>query len=174
MKPELSHSILIFLFVLFGLNPISNAQNVAIPDVKFKAILVANHNINTNADGEIQVAEAAAYQDTIVVRYEHISDLTGIEAFTDLKGLRCDGNQLMSLDITDNSALEILNCGDNQLASLNVSSNTLLKGLKCYSNQLTSLNLSANSALQYLDCSGNRLTNLNISDNKFLLELICT
>ena len=44
--------------------PISQAQNVSIPDSNFKTTLV-NYTpvIDTNTDGEIQVAEAAALSD---------------------------------------------------------------------------------------------------------------
>jgi len=44
---------------------IVNAQNVVIPDANFKAYLLGNSSINTNADNEIQVSEASAYSNTI-------------------------------------------------------------------------------------------------------------
>ena len=52
----------------------------------------------------------------------------------------------------------MLECGGNQLTSLDVSSNTALQTLSCSWNQLTSLNVSANTALQWLSCSWNQLT----------------
>ena len=59
-----------------------NAQNVNIPDANFKAYLVGNPSINTVADAEISLAEAAAYNATINCSGLEITDMTGIEAFT--------------------------------------------------------------------------------------------
>ncbi len=70
--------ITILLFALFV-----NAQVVNIPDANFKAALVDDLSINTNGDGEIQVSEALATTN-INVRDSHITDLSGIEAFTNL------------------------------------------------------------------------------------------
>tara|TARA_Y100001934_G_C11994057_1_gene604497 strand:+ start:488 stop:661 length:174 start_codon:yes stop_codon:yes gene_type:complete len=50
----MKNKILIYLlFPLIGLG-----QNVNIPDPNFKAYLLAETNINTNGDNEIQVTEA--------------------------------------------------------------------------------------------------------------------
>ena len=86
------------------------------------------------------------------VSNQSISNLTGIEAFTVLTYLNCEGNQLTSLDVSQNTALTYLNCEDNQLTSLDLSNNTALIESKCQGNQLTSLDVSQNSALTYLYC----------------------
>jgi hypothetical protein len=85
-----------------------------------------------------------------------ISDLTGIEDFTDLIQLNCGYNQLTSLDVSKNTALTSLICGSNQLTSLDLSKNTALTRLWCGSNQLTSLDLSKNTALTSLICHFNK------------------
>ena len=58
-----------------------------------------------------------------------ISDMTGIEAFVNLTELNCRFNQLSSLDVSANTALEVLECGENQLTNLDVSTNAFLKYL---------------------------------------------
>ena len=68
----------------------------------------------------------------------------------DLTELDCFNNQLTSLDVSKNTALEILYCSDNKLISLDVSKNTALIVLDCSSNNLTSLDLSQNTALTSL------------------------
>jgi Leucine-rich repeat (LRR) protein len=118
-----------------------NAQNVNISDANFKAYLVGNSAINTNGDTEIQVSEANAYTGAITVPFQGISNLTGIEAFTSIVELYCNGNQLTSLDVSSNTALTILSCRNNQLTSLDVSSNTVLTQLFTNDNQLSSLNV---------------------------------
>ncbi len=107
----------------------------------------------------------------------------------------CNNNQLTSLDLSNNSKLELLNCGLNRLTSLDLSkntklislncslnnlntsldlsSNTELEELYCSSNQLTSLDLSKNTKLAILNCSFNKLTSLNVTHNKELFSLFC-
>ena len=70
-------------------------QTVYIPDVNFKACLVGNSAINTNGDNEIQLGEATSFNGSIMCDNMNISDLTGIEVFTDLTELYCDNNQFL-------------------------------------------------------------------------------
>ncbi|HIE73592.1 MAG TPA: hypothetical protein EYQ06_04880 [Flavobacteriales bacterium] len=156
------------LLILLCLPMIGFGQNVNIPDANFKAYLVGNSLINTNGDAEIQVSEAAAFTGEMWCDNLFISDLTGIEHFSALTDLKCNANQLTSLDVSNNTALDHLRCYDNQLSSLDVSSNTALTDLNCYNNQLTSLDVSNNTAFEFLRCSGNQLTSLDLSNNTAL------
>jgi hypothetical protein len=165
-----TYLILMFSFVIC-INKL-NAQNVTIPDVNFKTVLLANTSINTNSDTEIQVTEATNCT-FLYVPFNNIADLTGIEAFTTLSSLFCGSNQLTSLNVSSNTALTALDCEKNQLTSLNVSANTALTFLKCGTNLLTSLNLSTNTAITYLDCNANQLTDMNVSANASLNFLNC-
>jgi Leucine-rich repeat (LRR) protein/PKD repeat protein len=150
------------------------AQIVHIPDANFKATLVANGEINTNGDDEIQVSEAEAYNGTIAEEDKDITDLTGLEAFVNLTGLDCGRNQVTSLNVSANTALESLRCDGNELTSLVIGANTALTYLDCSGNQLTSLDVSANTALTYFDCSRNQLTSLDVSGNTILISLSCS
>jgi len=100
--------------------PFIGFGQVNIPDANFKAYLVGNTAINTNADTEIQVSEANTFNGTIFCYNLNISDLTGIEAFTALTELWCFENQLTSLDVSNNLALITLHCGENQLIFLDI------------------------------------------------------
>ncbi len=102
-----------------------------------------------------------------------ISDLTGIEAFTSLKELYCGGNQISSLNLSSNIALEILHCQYNQLTSLDVTQNSALTILWCFVNQLPSLNVIQNPSLVYLYCWANQLTSLDVTQNTALVDLGC-
>ncbi|WP_179336890.1 T9SS type A sorting domain-containing protein [Winogradskyella ludwigii] len=93
---------------------------VTIPDANLKAALLANTAINTNIDSEISYTEALAFTGILDVQNQSISDLTGIEAFTNITGLFCNNNALTSLDITSNTSLIALRCLNNSLTSLNV------------------------------------------------------
>ena len=102
-----------------------------------------------------------------------LTSLQGIEYFESLTFLKCDSNQLTTLDVSANTALTFLMCNSNQLTSLDVSANTALTYLYCHSNQLTKLDVSANTALTYLSCSSNSLTSLDVSRNTALMNLSC-
>lgn len=115
--------------------------------------------------------------DTVVYLYMpslNIADLTGIEDFVAIKNLQIPNNQLTTLNVSQNTALELFYCGANQLTSLDVSNNTALIYLNCFSNQITSLDVSNNLALQDLSISLNQITNLdvsvNINLNRFIAE----
>jgi len=118
-------------------------QNVYIPDANFKAYLVADSWINTNGDAEIQVSEANSYNGSIICANMNISDLTGIEYFTAISVLVCSGNNLDTLDVSQNTFLVILDCSYNQLTMLTLNFNSQnYYALFCDNNQLTSLDLS--------------------------------
>jgi hypothetical protein len=157
---------------LFYIN-IANAQgpNINIPDTNFRAYLVAN--FDANLDGNIDSTEAANVTGTINVSSSSIADLTGIEAFTAITYLNCAGNNLTSLNVSANRALDTLYCNFNGLTSLNVSGITTLTLLHCYNNLLTSLDISSDTSLVFLNCYNNQLTSLDLSANTALNKLYC-
>ena len=165
-------TVFLLLVALFTMN-IANAQNVNIPDANFKTALLAIPGIDLNHDGTIQVSEAAAFTGGIDVSFKHVSDLTGIEAFTKITSLDCSYNSFTGFNISSNKALTTLNCCCNQLTNLDVTANTALTGLYCYVNQIKSLDLSANKSLTALDCFINQITSLDLSANTALTELSC-
>ena len=137
---------------------------VNIPDANFKTYLRNDTAINTNGDGEISIAEAAAFTGSIGCVNYNISDLTGIEAFTALTQLFCYGNTLSSLDLRQNTALTLVQCYQNDLTSLEIGQNSALEHLTCSDNDLTNLDLSQASALTLVDCRDNQLTSLNMAN----------
>jgi hypothetical protein len=162
------------LLILLCLPMVGFGQNVNIPDANFKAYLVGNSLINTNGDNEIQVIEATSFSGGIDCGNMNISDLTGIEEFTNLTVLYCFQNQLTTLDVSNNTALIELSCGDNQLTTIDVSNNTSLSFFNCSNNQITTIDVSQNTALTEFFCHINELTSIDISLNINLASLICS
>jgi hypothetical protein len=160
---------------VFGLASLATIQAkiVHIPDSIFKAELVNNPSINTNGDTEIQVSEAVAFTGMVEVWINYITDLTGIEAFTEITGLMCWSNRLTSLDVSKNTKLTVLDCSDNQITSIDVSNNTKLVYLSCDNNQLSSLDVSKNTELTMLWCHQNKISSLDVSNNTALSILQC-
>jgi len=146
---------------------------IYIPDPNFRTWLQTNYASCMVGNSLITNCPDVVSATNINVSDNNIADLTGIKAFTSLTSLYCSGNQLTSLDISNNTALTSLFCDDNQLTSLDVSNNTALTFLLCRSNQLTSLDVSNNIVLTSLYCSGNQLTSLDISNNTALTYLSC-
>ncbi|WP_405299659.1 hypothetical protein [Kordia sp.] len=105
------------------------------------------------------------------VNNQNINDLTGIEEFTALTFLNCTGNQLTSLDVSNNIVLSTLWCNSSNLSNLNLSFNTVLTDLRCSANNLTSLDLSNKTALTDLRCGVNNLTTLDLSNNVALKDV---
>ena len=132
---------------------IINATNF--PDENFRSV-VAGTDIDKDADGYLSDAEIAAVT-KLYVSEKNIASLKGIEFFTALTLLFCNGNQLTSLDVSKNTVLETLFCSLNHLTSLDVSKNTALTLLSCSSNQLASLDVSKNTALTELNCCNNQI-----------------
>jgi hypothetical protein len=166
--------IAMFTFLLCLSNAQIKAQVVNIPDSNFKALLLNDVLINTNADAEIQVSEAQAFTGQIWAGGSGISDLTGIEAFTAITWLQCGSNSLTSLDVSANVALKLLWCYDNQLTALDLSNNISLTNVICSSNQLTALDVSHNDTLMFLSCNDNQIAALDVTTNTMLYQLTCS
>ena len=145
------------------------------PDATFRQYV--SDNIDKDNNGRLSQTERDAVTSINLSgtssAYNTVADLTGIGYFTKLKMLRCGYNQITSLDLSDNTALQDLYCHNNQLTSLNVTSNTALKSLYCYNNQLESIDVSKNTVLEILSCANNQLTSLGLSENTALTSLYC-
>ncbi|MBR3056420.1 MAG: DUF4214 domain-containing protein [Clostridiales bacterium] len=146
------------------------ADDVAIDETNFPDESFRNYLLSQDygSDGILTEAEIADVKE-IDVRKQSISDLKGIEYFTELTELQCYDNQLTSLDVSKNADLEILDCSNTQLTSLDVSNHTKLKRLECSNNQLTKLDVSGCTALESLYCVNNQLTSLDVSESEDLL-----
>ena len=140
------------------------------PDEAFRNYV--EDNFDTDNDSTLSEAECAAVT-KIEVDELGITDLTGIEFFTNLKWLSCDKNNLSSLDISQNTALTYLDCSENPLGNLDVSANTALQMLFCLKSELDVLDVSANPNLKTLWCSINHLSVLDVSANPNLTILEC-
>lgn len=103
-----------------------------------------------------------------------VSDLKGIEVFSDLQELTCINNNLSTLDLSQNKELKKLNCNSNIISTLDITQNELLEELICEYNDIKELDVSHNKKLQVLYCSDNDFTKLDVSHNHELEKLICS
>jgi len=127
---------------------------------------------------------------SIDVSNSSITNLSGIEYFTDLETLICKGNSLTTINLSENIVLKYLDCSNNPLTTLDVSKNILLQELYCdgvvtiinksiagkttTTAHLTVLDLSNNLFLNKLSCSNNQIISLDISNNSLLTDVNCS
>ncbi len=153
-------NVILFLILSCSTFHSLSAQNIVFPDGNFKQALL-DVGVDTGNDGEISQAEALAIT-SLDVSGRGITDLTGIENFTNLQTLHCEYNSLTSLDVSGLTSLESLYCHNNSLTSLDVSGLANLGYLFCDNNSLTSLDVSGLTSLRLLHCYNNPLTTIDI------------
>lgn len=162
---------IITLFVLFfGLA--SNAQIVNIPDPAFKASLI-DLGVDTNNDGEIQLSEAQTAS-LIYLSSSAISNLEGIQYFTNVTDFYVSGTSLTSIDIsmmTQLYRMNLYNCPS--LVSIIINA-PALDDLYIENTGLTSLDLTNSPPMMFctivnnsnlLSITANIIGNANLSNN---------
>ena len=167
----------------------TNAQVISFPDPIFKNQLLAssptndiaknsagvNIAVDANANGQIEVSEAAA-----VYQYKGgypITNFTGIAYFTNLRKFWYNGTTTLftSLDLTTAPFLEDfkISTSTGQLQSLNLVGLANLKDLFCANQQLTQLNLTGLASLENLTVNNNQITSIDASQSPNLWFLQC-
>lgn len=157
-----------------------NQEPVYIPDIELFRALIWN-GVDANEDSIITYGEAANIKFLNLSSYfsADITDLTGIETFTNLSTLVCRCNKIASMDLSKNKSLKEVYAYDNDLQSIDISGCTELEYLHvgtdglCLKNRLCSLDISNNAYLKTLICNNNLLEELDISNNPELEVLEC-
>ena len=100
---------------------------------------------------------------------------TTMTVYGDLTGFDCSGNgaNVIALDPSHNTLLNLIYCYDNGISRLDMSQNTQLEQLYCKNNTISNLDVLHNTKLKALDCAGNLLTSLDVSNNIQLENLYC-
>ncbi len=105
-----------FVLIIFPICMV--AQRTFIPDDAFEQALidlelddVFDDSVYTSAIDTVQVLDIFS---------NGIADLTGVEAFLELRELYCFNNQITNLDLSNNVNLFEVNCSNNELVSLSI------------------------------------------------------
>ncbi|MGH1387848.1 hypothetical protein [Kordia sp.] len=138
-----------------------------IPDTNFEAALDALGYDNISTDGQILTAAIDSIT-TLNIINKSISDLSGIEAFTSLQTLSISDNSITSIDLSNLTQLVNLYANNNQLMALDLSTNTLLELVHANDNSLTSLNTDNISQLTELSVSDNSINALDFTQNTLI------
>lgn len=181
--------ILILLIVTVKISSIFAAP-IVFADPAFKAKLisssvsnlvaqgVSNNNIivDINGDGEIDDITEAPLVYSIYIQgtfyaYQTITNLTGIEKFTNLEKLDCTYGHVNTLPIALLTNLEYLLVDHNDLTSLNCPYHPNLYRVWCNDNQITTLDVSNCPNLYELACEENLINNLNFQNCPLLYDV---
>ena len=151
--------ILVLLLALSTFGALAASKSILInkknfPDPSFRGMVgEPGGDYDINGDGKLSASEIKKIDWVHVVACD-IGSLTGIEFFTNIRGIDAGGNNLKKLDVRKNTKLLRLICGKNKL---------------------TKLTLGTQKYLNYLDCASNKgLKKLDIGGCKNLLKLVKT
>lgn len=181
MKKSLLTFLLLFTFSNAFATDSTAYIPVNIPDPFFLQALL-NHSppIDTSGDSIIQVAEAVAFTGYLNLVNANISDLTGLEEFTEITELMLNGNPINTgaLDFTANTKLlKIWAQGISNINSIDVTQNLVLEELYIsYITSLRDIDLTQNINLTRLSADGcfslGSLTGvLDLSNNTSLVDI---
>ena len=142
---------------------------IAIPDASFESKLIEQ---GIDSDGIVNQkilktdAEKVNRLDlNLSDNFGDIADLTGIEAFVNLKLLSAANQDLESIDLSANTLLDSLYLLGNGFTSIDLSKNTNLIFVDMQSNLLTSISgISELSQLKKLDVSWNNFEQLTVEN----------
>ncbi|MEY8779496.1 hypothetical protein AB9K32_03665 [Allomuricauda sp. XS_ASV26] len=137
-----------------------------IPDASFEKLLIAK-GIDTDGVVNKQMlksdAEVVKELNLENLEYGAISDLSGIEGFTNLKRLVANQHNIEQIDLGNNILLEEIYLAGNYLSSIDVSKNTNTILLDLTANQLTTITgLSKLKKLENLNLSFNYIEELTM------------
>jgi Leucine-rich repeat (LRR) protein len=161
-----------FLIFLKGIG-----QYVSV-DSAFEQVLI-NQNIDSEgiADDRILLSDALSITTLNLSGSEQLvnnppglglTNINGIEHFTNLEILRIEGNDLSNLNLSQNKLLKELRAWNNDMETLNVSGLNNLETVGLNFNNLSNVDFSTNTAIQELDITDNNLTSISMGNKENL------
>ncbi|MFC4634136.1 hypothetical protein ACFO3O_09480 [Dokdonia ponticola] len=145
------------------------AQRTLIPDPAFEAALI-ELNLDNELDGSVLSDNIDEVMD-LILNEKGISDLTGIEGFTNLYNLWLNDNAISEIDLSQNNMVKFIFIENNNLSEIQVSTMPNLEKLELSGNAISALDVSNNQQLQFLILDDNTITALDVSNNPELFTL---
>ena len=142
---------------------------VYFPDGVFRDYITKNFDKDNDGFLSRHEIEEARVLDLSFNNY--ITNLQGIELFSNLEHLVIHNTKIKEFDTSGNHSLKFLDCSNTKIKRLDIS-NTNLYHLDCSNTKIKKLDIHS-SNLSYLDCSNTNIKELNLSKNYSLRELHC-
>ena len=156
-------SLILVLTISLGISVF--AQNTYVPDDNFEQELI-NLGYDSGTLNDFVPTANIINLTSLDLSFKNIADLTAIQDFSSLLFLGADGNQITSIDISNNNLIEELSANDNSfLTAINTNGNNALLILHAARSKINSVNFSNNPLLVDLDLNDNKLTSLDVSNN---------
>lgn len=150
-------------------DPSAPAQRTLIPDPAFEAALI-ELNLDNELDGSVVTENIDEVMD-LVLNEKGISDLTGIEGFTNLYNLWLNDNNISEVNLSQNNRVKFIFIENNNLSEIEVNNMSNLEKLELSGNNIATLDVSNNQQLQFLILDNNMITALDVSNNPELFTL---
>ena len=164
------------LFTLLCLPMIVFGQKTYIPDNMFEYCLEGmgmgdgvqhNDSVFTSAVDTLTLLDISFNLGT------PISNLIGIEDFTNLQRLEIKFQNIDSVDLSNNYFLNYVHLRDNHLLYVNVKNLSNLSTLILDENQISYIDLTTNPLINYFACQYNNINSLDLSNQTYLQGLHC-
>jgi hypothetical protein len=169
-----------YLFILLTFSTFSFSQIINIPDANFKAKLLQadvtniiaqddsenNLKIDTNNNSEIEVSEALTVYN-LTISNSNISDLTGVESFTNLGFLDCSYNNLNHFNYTIPNNVYVI-ATHNQIINLSISGTMFSECDFSYNNLQTVTLNNVTAGGGGFSFNHNQITSFNITGNIYI------
>ena len=127
-------------------------------------------NLDDELDGSVPTENIEDVMD-LVLNEKGISDLTGIEGFTNLYNLWLNDNQLTTIDLSQNNRVKFIFLENNNISGIDVRNMPNLEKLELKGNSVSEIDVTNNQQLQFLILDGNTITSLDVSNNPELFTL---
>lgn len=147
----------------------TTVELTTVPDANFEQALI-DLGFDDVLDGTVRTSSIENVID-LVLNEKEISDLTGLEDFSNLENLWVQDNQLTEITVTPNTRLKFIFADGNDISELDVVGLADLEKIGMNGNQLSSIDVSRNLVLNLLEINDNQVTSLNVSANNDLFRL---
>ena len=149
--------------------------NPAFTDDNFYRSVVDEYNETNHTSLGYDVSLTNEQLKTITYLYlngTNTTSIKGLEKLTNLKSLFVYGEQITTLDLSQNVNLENLDIQSTPIGTLDLSHNTKLVSFRLYEGELTTLDFGQNTNLESINIIyADELTNINIANNTKLKNL---
>lgn len=124
-------------------------DEASFPDPIFRQYVL--DSFDTDHDGKLSGSECAAVTVVLVPEDNSVTDIRGIENFTELKSLTARNNQVQNVDLSKNRKLEYLDLSGTQIGTLDLSADRKLTQVNLKGTPIVSLTLPEKSVITQLD-----------------------
>lgn len=139
-------------------------------DPKFYSAVVSSYNNDSSYCTAIKEDELASITSVGGSNFD-IYDVNGIQYLKGITQVAFSGNNISSIDLSENKNLVRIVLPYNKLSSIDLSENKNLKEIDLRSNKLSSIDLSENKNLEFLWLYDNNLNEIDLSNNHNISNL---